>query len=53
MHREVRKNKRFDTLANNRMTEINSSEASYLLNSHRDNADSDPEARILTQDKPN
>ena len=51
MHRELRNGKTFDMLAKNRMTGINSSENGDLQNAHRDNAYSDSEARVLTQEE--
>ena len=51
--RESGNGRKYDTLASNRMTGINSFETSSLLNSYRSNADSESEARILIQEEVN
>ena len=46
-----RTEKRQKTLANDRMTEINSSESSDLLMAHRGNTESEYKTRILAQEE--
>ena len=50
-HKELRNVKKYGTLTTNRVTETNSSESNDFLNALRGNADSESEARILTQEK--
>ena len=46
----MRKDKRYETVTNNRVTEINSFENDGLLNARRSNLDSDSEPHFLTQE---
>ena len=48
-HPELGNGKRYHTLANNKVTEINTSAASDLLSAHRGNPDPESEPRILRQ----
>ena len=49
MHQKFRNRKRYDTLANNRRMETDSSGSNDPMNAHESNTDSESQVRMLTQ----